>query len=406
MSAERLTISHVGHRGDGVADGRFVPFTLAGEVVEIEGDGERVLPTAIVTPSPERVAPACGYFGTCGGCALQHWAPPSYFRWKRDLVATALSARGLHPEIADTIDAHGTGRRRVTLHARRGDGPKLTAGFAAARSHAIVAIDACPVLDPALEAALPAARAVARALEPVGKPLDIQVTLTDQGLDMELRGAGRLAERLRQELIAAAGAAHLVRLTNHGDLVMQREPPSVRMAGLRVQLPPGAFLQATAAGEEALGRLVLDGVGKAKSAADLFCGIGPFALRLAQRMKVRAADADAGAVAALAAALRHGSGLKPVTAETRDLFRRPLTAADLKGLDAVVFDPPRAGAEAQAKVLAKADVGRIVAVSCNPATFARDAAILAGGGWRLTDVTPVDQFRWSAHVELVARFTR
>ncbi|MCZ0733334.1 class I SAM-dependent RNA methyltransferase [Phreatobacter sp. AB_2022a] len=406
MSAERLTISHVGHRGDGVADGRFVPFTLAGEVVEIEGDGERVLPTAIVTPSAERVAPACGYFGTCGGCALQHWAPPSYLRWKRDLVATALSARGLQPEIADTIDAHGTGRRRVTLHARRGDGPKLAVGFAAARSHAIVAIDACPVLEPALEAALPAARAIARALEPAGKPLDIQVTLTDQGLDMELRGAGRLAERLRQELIAAAGAAHLVRLTNHGDLVMQREPPSVRMAGLRVQLPPGAFLQATAAGEEALGRLVLDGVGKAKSAADLFCGVGPFALRLAQRMKVRAADADAGAVASLTAALRHGSGLKPVTAETRDLFRRPLTAADLKGLDAVVFDPPRAGAEAQAKVLAKADVGRIVAVSCNPATFARDAAILAGGGWRLTDVTPVDQFRWSAHVELVARFTR
>ena len=406
MSAERVTISHVGHRGDGVADGRFVPFTLAGEVVEIAGDGERLLPTTIVTPSAERVAPACGYFGTCGGCALQHWAPPSYLRWKRDLVAGVLSARGLSPEIADTVDAHGAGRRRVTLHARRGDGAKLTVGFAAARSHAIVAIDACPVLEPALEAALPAARAVARVLEPVGKPLDIQVTLTDEGLDMELRGAGRLSERLRQELIAVAGAARLARLTNHGDLVMQREPPSVRINGIRVQLPPGAFLQATAAGEEALGRLVLDGVGKAKSAADLFCGVGPFALRLAPRMKVRAADADAGAVAALAAALRHGSGLKPVAAETRDLFRRPLTAADLKGLDAVVFDPPRAGAEAQAKVLAKADIGRIVAVSCNPATFARDAAILAGGGWKLTDVTPVDQFRWSAHVELVARFTR
>lgn len=407
MSTERVTISHVGHRGDGIAGQRFVPFTLAGEVVEIDGDGERVLPTAIVTPSPERVAPACGYFGTCGGCALQHWAPPSYLRWKRDLVATALAARGLHADLADTVDAHGAGRRRVTLHARRGEGTKLTVGFAAARSHALVAIDTCPILDPGLEAALPAARAVARALEPVGKPLDIQVTLTDEGLDMELRGAGRLSERLRQELIAVAGAQRLARLTNHGDLVMQREPPSVRVNGIRVQLPPGAFLQATAAGEEALGRLVLDGIGKAKSAADLFCGVGPFALRLATRLKVRAVDADAGAVAALAAALRRGgSGLKPVTAETRDLFRRPLTSADLRGLDLVVFDPPRAGAEAQAKVLAKADVGRIVAVSCNPATFARDAALLAEGGWKIKIVTPVDQFRWSAHVELVAQFTR
>ena len=406
MSTERVTISHVGHRGDGVAGQRFVPFTLAGEVVEIEGDGERVPPAAIITASAERISAACGYFGTCGGCALQHWAPASYLSWKRDLVATALAARGLGSDIGETVDAHGHGRRRVTLHARRGDGARLTVGFAAARSHAIVAIEACPVLEPALERALPAARAIARVLEPVGKPLDIQVTLTDQGLDMELRGAGRLSEHLRQELIAAAGAERLVRLTNHGHLVMQREPPSVHVAGLRVQLPPGAFLQATAAGEETLGRLVMDGVGKAKSAADLFCGVGPFALRLAQRMKVRAADADASAVAALAAALRHGSGLKPVAAEARDLFRRPLTAADLKGLDAVVFDPPRAGAEAQAKVLAKADIGRIVAVSCNPATFARDAAILAGGGWKLADVTPVDQFRWSAHVELVARFTR
>jgi 23S rRNA (uracil1939-C5)-methyltransferase len=402
----RLTISHVGHRGDGVAGGRFVPFTLPGEVVEVADEGERVAPSRIVTPSPERVEPPCPHFGTCGGCALQHWAAKPYLAWKRDLVAAALRQQGLSAEIAPTIDAHGEGRRRVTFHARRGDGRELKVGFAAARSHAIIAIDACPLLAPSLDRALPAARLVARALERLGKPLDIQVTAAVQGLDVELRGAGRLAERDRLALIAAANAAGLVRLTNHGDLVMQREPPVIPVDGIRVPLPPGAFLQATEAGETALARLVLEGVGKAKSVADLFCGVGPFALRLARQARVLAADADAGAVAALSAAARTASGLKPIRAEARDLFRRPYLAKDLKGLDAVVFDPPRAGAEAQAATLAKADVGRIVAVSCNPATFARDAAVLVASGWKLDGVTPVDQFRWSAHVELVARFSR
>ncbi|QCI66166.1 class I SAM-dependent RNA methyltransferase [Phreatobacter stygius] len=403
---ERLTISHVGHRGDGVAGHRFVPFTLAGEVVEVEGRDERALPSAILVPSAERIQPECRYFGSCGGCALQHWAPASYLAWKRDLVAAALRPHGLQADIAETIDAHGAGRRRVTFHARRGQGTNLVVGFAAARSHALIAIDACPILDPKLDRALAAARAVARVLESATKPLDIQITATDSGLDMELRGAGKLSERQRLELLAAGNAQGLARLTNHGDLVMQREPPSIQIDAIRVQLPPGVFLQATTKGEEVLSRLVLDGVGKAKKAADLFCGVGPFALRLATQTRVHAVDADGQAIAALAAAVRGASGLKPIVAETRDLFRRPMMAADLKGLDAVVFDPPRAGAETQAKILAKADIGRIVAVSCNPATFARDAATLIAGGWKLETVTPVDQFRWSAHVELVATFSR
>ncbi|MBL8568956.1 MAG: class I SAM-dependent RNA methyltransferase [Phreatobacter sp.] len=404
--SERMTISHVGHRGDGVSDGRFVPYSLPGEVVEVAGDGERAALARIVTPSPDRVEPPCPHFGTCGGCALQHWASAPYLDWKRDIVAAALRQHGLGAEIAPAIDAHGEGRRRVTLHARRGDGRHLKVGFAAARSHAIVAIDACPLLAPSLDGALPAARTIAAALEGIGKPLDIQITATAQGLDMELRGAGRLAEKERLGLIAAGNAARLVRLTNHGDLVMQREPPTVAVDGIRVPLPPGAFLQATEAGETVLAGLVLEAVGKAKSVADLFCGIGPFALRLARRAKVLAADSDAQAVAALAAATRNASGLKPIRAEARDLFRRPYLTRDLKGLDAVVFDPPRAGAEAQVAMLAKADIGRIVAVSCNPGTFARDAAILVAAGWKLGTVTPVDQFKWSAHVELVASFTR
>ncbi|WP_439573428.1 class I SAM-dependent RNA methyltransferase [Phreatobacter sp.] len=401
-----LTISHVGHRGDGVAEGRFVPFTLPGEVVEVEGEAERAAPVRIVSPSPDRVAPPCPHFGTCGGCALQHWARAPYLDWKRDLVAAALRQHGLVADIAPTIDAHGEGRRRVAFHARRGDGPRPTVGFAAARSHAIIAIDACPLLAPGLGGALAAARRIATTLEGVAKPLDLQVTAAAQGLDMDLRGAGRLSERERLRLIEAAGAAGLARLTNHGSLVMQREQPVVLVDGLAVPLPPGAFLQATEAGETTLARLVLGAVGKAKAVADLFCGVGPFALRLARQARVLAIDADAPAIAALAAATRTASGLKPIRAEARDLFRRPLLAAELKGLDAVVFDPPRAGAEAQAKLLAKADIGRIVAVSCNPATFARDATILAAGGWKPGTLTPVDQFRWSAHVELVADFTR
>ncbi|MCZ8313936.1 class I SAM-dependent RNA methyltransferase [Phreatobacter sp.] len=406
MTTTRLTISHVGHRGDGVAEGRYVPFTLPGEVVEVEGSEDRAPPVRIVSPSPDRVTPPCPHFGTCGGCALQHWADAPYLAWKRDILAATLAQHGLTPEIAPTVDARGSGRRRVTFHARRGAGTRLVVGFAAARSHAIVPIEACPLLAPSLAGALPAARRIAVALEGLGKSLDIQVTAAAEGLDMELRGAGKLSERDRLGLIAAANAAGLVRLTNHGDLVMQRGVPSIAIDGLAVALPPGAFLQATDAGEAALADLVLAGVGKAKSVADLFCGIGPFALRLARRAKVRAVDSDAPAIAALGQALRKASGLKPVQAEARDLFRRPLLAAELKGLDAVVFDPPRAGAEAQAKLLAKADIGRIVAVSCNAATFARDAAILVAAGWKLGAVTPVDQFRWSAHVELVATFER
>jgi 23S rRNA (uracil1939-C5)-methyltransferase len=402
----RLTVSHVGHRGDGVADGRFVPFTLPGEVVEVQGEAERTPPARILVSSPDRVHPPCAHFGTCGGCALQHWAQPPYLDWKRDLVAAALRQHGLSAEIAPAIDAHGEGRRRVTVHARRGDGPHLVTGLAAARSHAIVAIEACPLLAPGLAGALPAARAIAAVLDGLGKPLDIQVTAAAQGLDMDVRGAGRLPETDRLRLISAADRMGLVRLTHHGDLVMQREPPVVLMDGLSVPLPPGAFLQATAAGEATLGRLVAESVGRAKAVADLFCGVGPFALRLARGARVLAIDTDRPAIAALAAAARGASGLKPIRAEARDLFRRPLQPAELKGFDAVVFDPPRAGAEAQARLLAKADIGRIVAISCNPFTFARDAALIVAGGWKLGTVTPVDQFRWSAHVELVAAFHR
>ncbi len=408
---ERLTISRIGHRGDGVVDTAggavFVPYTLAGETVEVEpfpGHPDRRHLLRIDTPSAERIAPVCPHFAVCGGCQTQHWNFTRYRDWKRGLVVEALRQAGLDAPVGEMIDAHGEGRRRAVFHARRGGRDVLDVGFAAYRAHVIVPIDRCPVLAPSLEGAIPAAWAIAEALG-AAKPLDVQVTATDVGLDVDVRGSGPLGAGQTAALARLADTHRLARLTRHGDLVVQRTPPSLRIGKATVALPPGAFLQATAEGEAVLARLVIEHVGKAKSIADLFCGVGPFALRLAERARVTAADLDAPAVAALREAAK-ASGLKPVTAEARDLFRRPLAPAELKAVAAVVFDPPRQGAEAQARQLAASKVPLVIVVSCNAATFARDARILVDGGYWLTAVTPVDQFRYSAHVEIVGRFER
>jgi 23S rRNA (uracil1939-C5)-methyltransferase len=292
------------------------------------------------------------------------------------------------------------------LHARRGTHDVLEVGFTAPRAHHIVAIDECPILAPGLGGALRAAWAIAEMLKPAGKPLDIQATATDSGLDIDVRGSGALnAERL-SELARIAEAQSLARLTRHGELVAQRTQPLLQVGHAYVPLPPGAFLQATAEGETTLARLVVEHVGKVKRVADLFAGIGTFALRLAETVRVSAADSDADMIKALERGAYTASGLKPVEAQTRDLFRRPFVASELKVFDAVVFDPPRQGAEAQARELAKSAVPAVVAVSCNAATFTRDAKILIDGGYKLAAVTPVDQFRYSYHVEIVAKFVR
>jgi 23S rRNA (uracil1939-C5)-methyltransferase len=410
---EQVAILRVGHRGDGVAEAAgsevFVPCTLPGEevsVAPVEGHPERRTLLRIDRASPERVAPVCPHFGICGGCAVQHWRAGPYRDWKRDLVVAALAQAGVAAPVGALIDAHGDGRRRVTLHARRGSRDVLQVGFAAPRAHEIVPIDRCPVLAPALARAIEIAWRLAEAVQPLRKPLDIQVTATDTGLDVDLRGSGPLAPAQQAALVSAATASRLARLSRHGELLVQTSPPVLQIGPALVRLPPAAFLQATAAGEQALAGLVLAQAGTARRAADLFCGVGPFALRLAARMRVAAFDGDAGAVAALTSAAAHTSGLKPVSATARDLFRRPLLPEELAGFDLVVFDPPRQGAQAQARQLAQARVPRVLAVSCNPATFARDARLLTDGGHRLIGVTPVDQFRYSAHVELVGLFER
>ena len=410
---EQLTIRRLGHRGDGVADtpagAVYVPYALPGETVTVEavpGHPDRRHLVHVDKPSHERAQPICKHFGQCGGCAMQHWSLAEYHLWKRELVVEALAQAGLLAPVAPLIDAHGQGRRRAVLHARRGEHDVLEVGFAAPRAHHIVAIDACPILSDGLAGAIPAAWAIAEILKPTRKPLDIQVTATDSGLDVDVRGSGPLSAAAMAALARIAGQHKLARLTRHGELVAQAAQPMLTIGRAQVPLPPGAFLQATAEGEAALARLVIDHIGRAKRVADLFAGVGPFALRLAEQARVTAADSELSAVEALKRAAGTTSGLKPVEALTRDLFRRPFLAAELKPFDAVVFDPPRQGAERQARELAASAVPVVVAVSCDAMTFARDAALLTGGGYRLASVTPVDQFRYSHHVELVAKFTR
>ncbi|MGH6767880.1 MAG: class I SAM-dependent RNA methyltransferase [Xanthobacteraceae bacterium] len=411
--AERLTIARLGRRGDGIAqtpDGPlFVPFALPGETVEAEtapGQPDRRHLRAVVSASADRIAPVCPHFGACGGCAMQHLAVAPYRAWKRSLVTDALSQAGIEAPVDDLIDAHGEGRRRAVFHARRDADGAIATGFAAPRAHHIVAIDRCPIFAPALDGALAAARAIAATLADVRKPLDIQATATDSGLDVDVRGSGTLTAPRIAALARIARAHGLARLTRHGETVAQRTPPRLRIGRATVVLPPGAFLQATALGEETLARLVGEQVGAAKAIADLFAGVGPFALRLAQRARIIAADSDERAIGALKRATETTQGLKPIDAQVRDLFRRPFAREELSAFDAVVFDPPRQGAQAQARALAASAVPLVVAVSCNPASFARDVRILIDGGYRLTCVTPVDQFRYSPHVEIVARLEK
>jgi 23S rRNA (uracil1939-C5)-methyltransferase len=411
---ERLIIDHVGQLGDGIAlaEGHnlFVPYTLGGETVEVTAapghHPDRRQLVRIEQASPERIEPLCPHFGTCGGCAVQHWETERYRAWKRGLVTTALAQAKIACEVSSLIDAHGAGRRRVTLHARKSTHDVLKVGFTAAQSHNVIPIDRCPILDPDLGGALDAAWALAEPLGGIGKPLDIQVTATDGGLDVDIRGSGPLPAAAVAALSQIAARHGVIRLTRHGELVLMSQAPGVTMGKARVMLPPGCFLQATVAGEETLAALVSKYCGRAKHTADLFCGVGPFALRLAEKSRLSAIDSDAGAIASLQKAAASTPGLKPVRAEARDLFRRPLVAEELRDFDAVVFDPPRQGAQAQAERLAGSKVPVVIAVSCNVATFARDAHILIDGGYKIEGVTPVDQFLYTPHVELVALFTR
>ena len=409
MSEQReLLITRVGAQGDGIAESNgapvFVPFALAGERVIADVEGERGRLVRILQPSAERIEPICRHFGTCGGCAVQHMSSGAYRSWKRDLVTSAFAARGLDVGV-DALVEPGGKRRRAVFSIERSD-KGVAIGFHEAQSHALVAIEECPVLEPKIVAALPALNALVQSL--ISKRgARLTVTLTKSGLDVLLDGIERrLTPDIRSRLASGASALQLARLAVGNDVVVETLPPFLSFGTADVVLPPGGFVQAVAEAEAEMARRVLAAVGKIKTVADLFCGIGAFTFPLAARAKVLAFDGNQLAIEALNAAAKKVSGLKPITARVRDLFREPLSPLELNEHDAIVFDPPRAGAEAQAQRLAKSKVKTVVAISCNPATLARDARHLVDGGYKIQSVTPIDQFVYSAHVEAVAVFRR
>lgn len=412
MTKQEITIDSLGARGDGIGhlgDERIiVPLALPGERVMIERDGERAVLLDILKASPDRVEPVCPHFGTCGGCAVQHLSAGRSAEWKQNRVKTALSRAKIEADVLSTLDAHGVGRRRATLHVRypKVPGGRIEAGFMQARSHALVDLDSCPLLVPELAKVPEIARDIGHVLRGLAKPLDVQATACAQGLDIDIRGAGPLPDPLRQKLITLAKTRDLARLTLHGERLIEARIPTLSMDGLTALLPPGSFLQATEMAESTLFDAARNMLGAAKNIADLFCGLGPFALRLSRQMKVTAIDSDKGAIEALQRSIRANPGGKPMVAEARDLFRRPLFAHELKPFDAVLLDPPRQGAEAQCREIAKSKIGKVVSISCDPESFARDARILLDGGFKIGPVTPVDQFRHAAHVEMVAEFRR
>ena len=407
-----LTIDGVGGEGDGVARGPiFVPFTLPGERVRAEGGGERRDLLEVLEPSAQRIDPACQHFFACGGCALQHWDHEPYLAWKIERLIGTLARERIETEILAPYAAGPGTRRRLALHARQGSRHAAKLGYKARKSWDLVDIAVCPIADPALEAAIPALKHLAAPLfeHPKSAPT-LHVTLTDTGIDVDITGveakSGGLSADARMTLAERAAEADLARVTLAGEMAYMARMPQVRLGPARVGLPPGSFLQATAGAEAAMAAFVAESAAGAHRIADLYCGVGTFTFRLAEIAQVHAVDFAAPAVAALVAGLASAPGLKGVTAEARDLVRRPLLAQDLKHTDVAVFDPPRAGAAEQAAELAASKVSRLIAVSCNPATFVRDARTLIDAGFTLERILPVDQFLWSPHVELVGVFSR
>lgn len=416
MSAVALEIARLGAEGDGIAETSngpvYVPFSHPGDRLKAAVEKSQGTIIALTDPSPDRAEPQCRHFGpdgvngACGGCSLQHINPDLYRDFKRGLVVSALRAKGIDVDVGPLVGAHPGERRRAVFAVRKTEKDMLL-GFNQAGSHHIVSISECPVLKPSIVARFDDLRRIASALAPNAEPFRLGVLETLAGLDIAAEGLPKLSPAQRQSAVETIlKIRRIARVSIDGEILVEPMRPVVRFGTTEVSPPAGGFTQATVEAEEAMAGLVTEIVGKAKTVADLFAGSGTFSLRLAERSRVHAVEGEARAMAALDHAARNRQGLKPVTVERRDLFRRPMMASELKSFDAVVFDPPRAGAEAQSKELARSTVRKIAAVSCNPQTLARDLSILVSGGYRVVSVTPIDQFLWSPHVEIVAALER
>ncbi|UWP92048.1 methyltransferase [Aliiroseovarius crassostreae] len=406
MSTPPHLIERLGHLGDGIAAGPiFAARTLPGEEVSGEVQGDRIEAPRIVTPSPSRVKAPCPHYNSCGGCALMHASDPFVAEWKMDVVRNALSAHGLETDIRPIITSPERSRRRATLSVRRGK-KGVVAGFHGRRSGVISAIHDCRLLSPTLLAQLPALEALAKTGGSRKGELSVNLVETLGGVDVSVTGGKSLDRRLETDLAQVLHEFGLARLTWDGEVIASESLPLQQFGAAQVAPPPGAFLQATLEGEQALVEAVEEAIPQAASIVDLFAGAGTLSLPLAGRARIHAVEGIEAMMKALDAGWRRASGLKQVTTETRDLFRRPLLPDELNRFDAIVIDPPRAGAVAQVREMAQCEVSQVAMVSCNPVSFARDAQILVASGYQLVWVRPVDQFRWSPHVELAASFRR
>ncbi len=414
-----LTIDHIGAGGDGVANegGQtyYVPFTAPGDRItatptEARGKGQAATLDDILSPGPDRISPACRHFGTCGGCALQHLSPEFTADWKRQKIRESLSMAGISDaEVLPTLTSPPGSRRRVELiAAKRKKGVMI--GFHLRRSHQIFDVGDCPLLAPGLLALVKPLRAMLPSVLPRNSTAKVMATVTSNGPDLVITADTDLDLEKREILAAFTAENELSRLswqqgaTTPPEVVSARLPADISLAGVDVTLPPGGFLQASADGERTLASFATEALTGAGHIVDLFAGVGSFTFPLAGAARVHAVEGDAELASGLQAAANRA--IRPITTETRDLFHRPLLAEELNGYDGLLFDPPRAGAKAQAEEIAKSTLPTVVAISCNPVTFARDVALLIDGGYSLGPVRPVDQFLWSPHIEMAAVLRR
>ena len=411
-----VEVTAIGAKGDGIAQGPdgpiYLPYTVPGDRLSVRfGASGQPETLERLDDGPDRRAPSCRHFGACGGCALQHLESAAYTGWKRDLVAQALARRGLDAPVAPAITADAGSRRRVRLSVRVTDKAAIV-GFRERRSHRTVDVVDCPVAVPQIVDIIGPLRDVATDIVPRRTNAEFVVTAAETGLDVLVQASSEPVLQVREHLVRFAEAHDLARVSwmtprAEAEPIAARRPVRVRFGPVVATLPPVSFLQPTAAGETALGGEVSRALQGASRVADLFSGCGALGLPLAATgAALHAVDSDDAAVAALAQAARASGFGERVTTEARHLGRRPLSGEELSRFDAIVLDPPRAGALEQSTVLAESEVPVVAYASCNPATFARDARVLVDGGYRLDRVTPIDQFLWSPQVELIGVFLR
>ncbi|GAA5103418.1 RNA methyltransferase [Bartonella jaculi] len=400
-----VIIDHIGANGHGVSNtphgSIYVPFTLPKEVATIALCGKYAKLITLEEKSPERIEAICQHFENCGGCLLQHWSADAYRSWKRRLVVDALKSHGIDVFVSPLIECGYHSRRRITLTALATQNGHIV-GFNRYLSHEVIAVEECPVTRFEIISKLDDIRSLCALVSNHAKRFHITITSVENGLDIALSGCVIRDEHVRQKMVRAALLCGITRLSVEGEVFVEREKPLIYFGDVRVELPSGGFLQATVEAENIMGNIILAHLKKAKNAVDLFSGVGTFALRMAKKVNVHAVENDGEALANLDRAARFAIGLKTVTCEKRDLFRRPLSAKELECFECVVFDPPRAGAQKQVRELAKATIPRVIAISCNPVTFARDLSLLVTGGYTIEQIIPIDQFLWSPHVEIVA----